>query len=98
MRSKPRSRSWDFSVWNIVGATYIVHPRDTNPTRVVLKVTEQWEALYQGTANTPGLWNVETLLVKAALLRKIAKAVPVAVCLVKPHCNLSQFIVHLLPK
>jgi histidinol-phosphate aminotransferase len=56
------------------------------------EVTERFEALYQGTAQRPGLRRNERLLVEARLLRRLAARLPLAVVTGRPRRDARRFL------
>ena len=55
-------------------------------------VTETFERLYQGTADEPGLWQTETLLVSAERLQAWASQRPMAVVTGRPRADAERFL------
>jgi len=56
------------------------------------EVIERFEALYQGTADAPGLRRHERLLVEAATLRKLADRLPLAIVTGRPSADAKRFL------
>jgi histidinol-phosphate aminotransferase len=57
-------------------------------------VKARFEALYQGTAEAPGLWTNETLRVSRAQLAAWAAARPLAIVTGRPRADLDRFLNH----
>lgn len=70
----------------------LINETGHQPPATLEKVTEQWEEMYQGTPGKPGLWEVETLLMCPHLLRRISKALPVAVVTGRPRSDAQRFL------
>ncbi|KAG1698239.1 imidazoleglycerol-phosphate dehydratase [Phytophthora capsici] len=58
-------------------------------------VTAQFEALYQGVGNTPGLYELETLLTPKGLLRELHRRLPKGMAVVtgRPRKDCKKFLV-----
>lgn len=56
------------------------------------EITEAFEALYQGSESTPGLWATERLTVLRPALSALASAVPLAVVTGRPRRDAERFL------
>ena len=56
------------------------------------EVTAKYEAIYQGTESTPGLWTVETLLVEKRVVESIAAKYKVGVVTGRPRLDAERFL------
>lgn len=56
------------------------------------EVTQRFEALYQGTLESPGLWTRETLLPAPELLDQLAAKLPLAVVTGRPRADAWRFL------
>lgn len=56
------------------------------------EVTRRFEALYQGSGETPGLWQVERLLVEPALLERLAQRLPLGIVTGRPRRDAQRFV------
>lgn len=58
------------------------------------EVTSRFERFYQGDADTPGLWQQETLIPKVSLIRFLASQVPLAIVTGRPRADAIRFLTH----
>lgn len=56
------------------------------------EVTSAFEALYQGTASTPGLWQEESLLGARCILEQLAASLPLAIVTGRPRRDAERFL------
>ena len=70
----------------------LINEAKVEPPAELAKVTEQWEAIYQGTDGKPGLWEVETLLMDPSLLRKLSSKYPTAIVTGRPRLDAERFL------
>lgn len=56
------------------------------------QVKDRFEALYQGTATQPGLWQKETLFPDRALLDQLATNLPLAIVTGRPRADAERFL------
>eukprot|EP00039_Didymoeca_costata_P028177 m.20251 g.20251 ORF g.20251 m.20251 type:complete len:603 (-) comp6786_c0_seq2:959-2767(-) len=70
----------------------LINETNHSPPAQLDKVTEQWEAIYQGTDNQAGLWECEDLLVSKPMLKAVAKKIPVAVVTGRPRLDAERFL------
>jgi histidinol-phosphate aminotransferase len=56
------------------------------------EVTERFEARYQGSPGTPGLWERETLLVTREVLERLAARLPLAIVTGRPRGDAERFL------
>jgi histidinol-phosphate aminotransferase len=67
-------------------------PLEVKPT--LDEVTFQFEKVYQGTPESPGLWTTETLIPRFSLLKFLASRIPLAIVTGRPRLDAERFIKH----
>ena len=70
----------------------LINEANVEPPAELATVTEQWEAIYQGTDGKPGLWEVETLLMDPNLLRRLSSKYPTAIVTGRPRLDAERFL------
>jgi histidinol-phosphate aminotransferase len=56
------------------------------------KVKDRFERIYQGTADTPGLWRTEALIPERALLERLARRLPLGLVTGRPRPDAERFL------
>ena len=65
---------------------------DRRPGVEFEEVRDEFERLYQGSPETPGLWREETLLVDRRLLARLAERLPLAIVTGRPRQDAERFL------
>ena len=74
--------------WELTGRLLLRHGVEVS----LDEVTQRFEALYQGTLESPGLWTRETLLPAPELLDQLAAKLPLAVVTGRPRADAWRFL------
>ncbi len=56
------------------------------------KVKDRFERIYQGTADTPGLWRTEALIPEGALVERLARRLPLGLVTGRPRPDAERFL------
>lgn len=74
--------------WQLTATIVAAHRPDIS----LDEVTAVFESLFHGTGERPGLWENETLIVRADLLRRLARRLPLAIATGRPRRDAERFL------